>query len=427
VYRRFSLVGAGVVLALLAGLAGACGPRVPANATPIPAEMPTSAPRGSLLTPGDYAPLKPGEVQLVETFTGIRGAAFGDRPVFLTVVPGDADRLAVVNQGGTIVTFANDPAVDSFDVLLDISDRVSRDGNEEGLLGLAFAPDSSDKGEFYVYYSAADPRRSVLSRFKADGVGHADASTESVVLEIPQPFSNHNGGMIAFGSDGMLYVGVGDGGSAGDPNGNGQNPNTLPGSILRINPRTARQGDGYSIPPTNPFVQVSGGRPEVWAYGLRNPWRFSFDPQTGDLWVGDVGQGGREEINLVERGGNYGWNRLEGSLCFAPKRGCDTEGVISPLAEYDHTFGCSITGGHEYGGKSIEWLRGIYVYGDFCSGRIWALKYFDGRGVAEPVVVSNLQLVDTEVQITSFGEDADGELYVTGFDGGVYKIVAGPE
>ncbi|MBT3943558.1 MAG: glucose dehydrogenase, partial [Chloroflexi bacterium] len=169
------------------------------------------------------------------------------------------------------------------------------------------------------------------------------------------------------------------------------------------------------------------GRPEVWAYGLRNPWRFSFDPQTGDLWVGDVGQGGREEINLVERGGNYGWNRLEGSLCFAPKRGCDTEGVISPLAEYDHTFGCSITGGHEYGGKSIEWLRGIYVYGDFCSGRIWALKYFDGRGVAEPVVVSNLQLVDTEVQITSFGEDADGELYVTGFDGGVYKIVAGPE
>ena len=409
-------------LALLFVVAVACGERVPADATRAPFLLPTPASvPGDPVAPGDLAPIVSGEIRLVETFSRIRDAAFADRVVFLTEIPGGGDRLAVVNQVGTIVTFRNDPDVEVFDLLLDIGDRVSRRGNEEGLLGLAFDPDFAGNGEFYVYYSAANPRRSVLSRFVIDDTGRADASTESVLLEIDQPFSNHNGGMIAFGPDGTLYVGVGDGGSGGDPRGNGQNPGTLLGTVLRILPRSAMRGDGYTVPDTNPFVGSPDGRPEVWAYGFRNPWRFSFDRATGELWLADVGQANREEIDLVVRGGNYGWNRLEGTLCFSPRRGCDTEGVIAPVAEYDQTFGCSVTGGYVYRGDSIEWLRGAYIYGDFCSGRIWALKYFDGR------VISSLQIADTKVQITSFGQDADGELYVTGFDGGVYRIVDAAE
>lgn len=167
-----------------------------------------------------------------------------------------------------------------------------------------------------------------------------------MILKIEEPFSNHNGGMIGFGPDGMLYIGVGDGGSGGDPDGNGQNPGTLLGSVLRINPQLARQGDSYTVPETNPFVGSAEGLPEIWAYGLRNPWRFSFDSATGDLWLADVGQQLREEVYLVVRGGNYGWNRLEGSRCFSPRRDCDDSGTIAPLAEYDHTFGCSISGGY---------------------------------------------------------------------------------
>ena len=416
------LARAALGLMLIAAIG--CGDRLPADvARPVeyePIEIPGPG-MGILPAPSQYAPLPPGQVRLVEMFTRIREAAFDDRVVFITEVPGEGERLAVVNQAGTIVTFQNDPDVETFDLLLDITGRVSRDGNEEGLLGLAFDRNYPENGEFYVYYSAANPRRSVLSRFVTDESGRADVSTESVVLEIDQPFSNHNGGMIEFGPDGTLYVGVGDGGSGGDPRGNGQNPGTLLGTVLRILPRSARQGDGYTIPATNPFIRSPDGRPEVWAYGFRNPWRFSLDPRTGSLWVGDVGQGDREEIDLVERGGNYGWNRLEGSLCFAPRQGCDREGVIGPVVEYDQAVGCSVTGGYVYRGESIEWLRGVYIYGDFCSGRIWALKYVDHQ------VISNIQIADTDVQITSFGEDADGELYVVGFKGGVYRVVDAPE
>ncbi|MFP6595495.1 MAG: PQQ-dependent sugar dehydrogenase [Dehalococcoidia bacterium] len=257
----------------------------------------------------------------------------------------------------------------------------------------------------------------MLSRFLRGDSGLADPSSEVVILEIEEPFSNHNGGMIEFGPDGMLYIGVGDGGSDGDPNGNGQNPGTLLGSVLRIHPQSARQGDSYTVPETNPFVGSSEGLREIWAYGFRNPWRFSFDKVTGDLWLADVGQQLREEVDLVIRGGDYGWNRLEGSRYFSPRRDCDDTGTIAPLAEYDHTFGCSISGGYVHRGESIDWLKGVYLYGDLRSGRIWALKYFDGE------VISDVLLTDTKVEITSFGQDADGELYVTGFDGGVYRIV----
>lgn len=407
-------------LGLILVAAVGCGDRLPADVTRSveyePAEIP--GPGGIPQAPAPTTtPLR--QVRLSETFTGIQGRAFNDRTVYLTEVPGPGERLAVVNQAGTIVTFRNNPAVEEFDVLLDISDSVSRDGNEEGLLGLAFDPDFAVNGRFYVYYSAADPRRSVLSRFVVGDAGRADMSSELVLLEIEEPFSNHNGGMITFGPDRMLYVGVGDGGSRGDPHGNGQNPQTLLGTVLRIIP--PGRGESYTSPAINPFNRSEEGRPEVWAYGLRNPWRFSFDRETGDLWLGDVGQGDREEINLIVRGGNYGWNRLEGSLCFSPRRGCDTEGVIGPVVEYDHTLGCSVTGGYVYRGESIEWLQGAYVYGDFCSGRIWAVR------VREGVVLERAQIAHVDVQIASFGEDAEGELYITGFKGGVYRVVDAAE
>jgi glucose/arabinose dehydrogenase len=414
----FALVGLGMLLALTV----ACGERTPADVTSTPfTPPPATAVPGDPVSPAQLAPIGSESIRLVETFSLIRDEAFDDRVVYLTEVPGGEGLLAVVTQTGTVVTFQNDPDVKSFDVLLDISDRVSRDGNEEGLLGLAFDPDYAENGEFFVYYSAADPRRSVLSRFLRGDSGSADPSSEVVILEIEEPFANHNGGMIEFGPDRMLYIGVGDGGSGGDPNGNGQNPGTLLGSVLRIHPQSARQGDSYTVPETNPFVGSNDARAEIWAYGFRNPWRFSFDSATGDLWLADVGQQLREEVDLVVRGGNYGWNRLEGSRCFSPRRDCDDSGTIAPLAEYDHTFGCSISGGYVYRGESIDWLKGVYLYGDFCSGRIWALKYFDGE------VISDVLLTDTKVQITSFGQDADGELYVTGFNGGVYRIVDASE
>ena len=313
--RLFVLVGLGLLLALAVG----CGERVPADVTSTPfIPPPATAPPGDPVTPGQLAPIESESIRLVETFLQIRDQAFDDRVVYLTEVPGGEGLLAVVTQTGTVVTFQNDPDVNSFDLLLDISDRVSRDGNEEGLLGLAFDRDYAENGEFFVYYSAADPRRSVPSRFLRGDSGLADMSSEAVILEIEEPFGNHNGGMIEFGPDGMLYIGVGDGGSGGDPNGNGQNTGTLLGSVLRINPQLARQGDSYLVPETNPFVGSSDARPEIWAYGFRNPWRFSFDRATGDLWLADVGQQLREEVDLVVRGGNYGWNRLEGSRCFAP-------------------------------------------------------------------------------------------------------------
>ncbi len=328
---------------------------------------------------------------------------------------GDGSGLVyVVEQAGVI--YRLDPAEpERSEVFLDIRARVSRDRNEEGLLGLAFDPAFGESGRFYVYYSAAAPRRSVLSRFEVGG-GLGDAGSEAMILEVDQPFSNHNGGMIAFGPDGMLYVALGDGGSSGDPLGNGQNLGTLLGSILRID---VGQGAPYVTPTDNPFLGRPGARGEIWAYGLRNPWRFSFDKETGELWTGDVGQDAVEEVNIVRRGANYGWNVMEGSRCFRAAS-CEAGGMEAPVAEYGHRLGCSVTGGYVYRGERLPELQGVYLYADFCTGLIWGLRH-DGERVTEQG-----QIADAPFQIASFGEDEAGEVYILGFDGGVYTFAPPP-
>ena len=301
---------------------------------------------------------------------------------------------------------------------VDLRDRVSRRGSEEGLLGLALDP--NDERRLYVYYSAANPRRSVVSRLDYHPVnGDIDPESELIILEVGQPYANHNGGQIAFGPDGYLYIGLGDGGSAGDPLDSGQDTSTLLGSILRIDVSNATPTQPYAIPPDNPFAD-GGGRPEIWAYGLRNPWRFSFDRESGDLWAGDVGQNEWEEIDIIKRGGNYGWNILEGNHCFRPREDCDREGAISPVWEYslDGTP-CSVIGGYVYRGEAIPWLRGAYVYGDFCSGKVYGLRYQEGQ------VTEHKELADTGLRIMSFAQDIAGELYLLSQSEGVYRLAAG--
>lgn len=335
------------------------------------------------------------------------------------VQPDDtSDLMFVTEQGGVIYSFSSSNPQQA-NVFLDITDRVNRGGNEEGLLGLVFDPDYQGNSYFYVYYSAADPTRSVLSRFSLDqeNTDVADPESEVIIMEVEQPYSNHNGGQLAFGPDGYLYLGLGDGGSAGDPLGNGQNPGTLLGSILRIDVSGLSGPGDYEIPVDNPFVGVGGTREEIWAFGLRNPWRFSFDSNTGLLWAGDVGQSSWEEIDIIVKGANYGWNTMEGSHCYSPATGCNQSGLTLPVVEYDHSQGCSVTGGYVYRGNLIASLQGYYVYGDYCSGNIWALKY-DGS-----VVTENILLVDSGLSITSFGEDLAGNLYILDRQGGIYTLV----
>ena len=331
--------------------------------------------------------------------------------------------IFATDQAGRVLWFEK-TALDGSDAVaivefLDLRDRVSSRGSEEGLLGLVLDP--NDDRYIYLYYSAANPRRSVISRFDYydyyAGNDAYDPESELVILEVQQPYPNHNGGQIAFSPDGYLYIGLGDGGAAGDPQGNGQNTSTLLGSILRIDVSESTADQPYSIPPDNPFAD-GGGRPEIWAYGLRNPWRFSFDRETGDLWTGDVGQNRWEEIDLIERGGNYGWNTLEGSHCYAPRENCDSEGTILPVWEYSlDGQPCSVIGGYVYRSNAIPWLQGAYIYGDFCTGKIHALRHHNGQNT------EHKQLADTNLRITSFAEDTTGELYLLSQDEGVYRLV----
>ena len=332
-----------------------------------------------------------------------------------------SERLFVTEQDGRILVFPNEQQTGKASLFLDIQGRVNTSHNEEGLLGLAFDPDYKDNGRFYVYYSASNPRRSVISRFKAHSQDPdiAEEGIELIILEIPQPHGNHNGGDLQFGPDGHLYISLGDGGAGGDPHGNGQNRRTLLGSILRIDVSESSQQDPYAVPPDNPFVGIPDFRPEIWAYGLRNPWRISIDAATGLLWAGDVGQSGWEEIDLIEKGRNYGWNIMEGGYCFAPRANCDTTGLHLPLVEYSSGQGCSVIGGYVYRGPRLPTLRGAYVYGDFCSGLIWALRY-DGQRVTE-----HLMIVATGLQITSFGRDRNGELYVLSRNDGIFRLTEG--
>ncbi|MGK7369187.1 MAG: PQQ-dependent sugar dehydrogenase, partial [Candidatus Halalkalibacterium sp. M3_1C_030] len=245
----------------------------------------------------------------------------------------------------------------------------------------------------------------------------ADPNSETPILQYNQPESNHNGGHLSFGPDGYLYIASGDGGGGGDPYDNGQDPSTLLGNILRIDVDASSNGNKYAIPPNNPFVgNDQGYREEVYAYGLRNPWRFSFDSENGRLFAADVGQNQYEEIDIIESGGNYGWNIMEGAHCYNSDS-CDQSGLILPIWEYDHSEGQSITGGYVYRGPSLNGLTGQYIYGDFSSGRIWALDVSD---TDDP---SNSELIDTDLNISSFGTDANNELYICSFDGNIYRLI----
>ncbi len=342
------------------------------------------------------------------------------RPLDLQCAGDGSGRLFVVEQQGRIYVFQNDQETTDKMLFLDIRDRVNDDGNEQGLLGLAFHPDYESNGYFFVDYTASDPNRTVIARYEVS-VANADSalkSSETVILEVAQPYSNHNAGQILFGADGYLYITLGDGGSGGDPQGNGQDLSTLLGSILRIDVNQTQGDKNYAIPPDNPFVANQREfRQEIWAYGLRNPWRMSFDHETGWLWAADVGQNEYEEIDIIEKGKNYGWNIMEGFHCYNADN-CDTTDLTMPVWEYDHSLGSSVTGGFVYRGPGVPEFTGKYIYADYISGRIWMLAY-DGEG--EPV---NQLFEDTGLLIASFGTDAENELYICAFDGRIYKFVS---
>ncbi len=332
--------------------------------------------------------------------------------------PGDgSNRLFVVEQRGMIYSFENDLSTTIKHLFLDIRDQISA-GGERGLLGLAFHPNYENNGYFYVNYTAPNPLRTVISRFQvsSNNLNRANPGSETIILTFEQPYSNHNGGQIRFGPDGNLYIATGDGGSGGDPMGNAQNRKVLLGKILRIDVDGSQNGKNYAIPPGNPYTgNTQGFQEEIYAYGFRNPWRFSFDAKTGQLWVGDVGQGQWEEIDVVEKGGNYGWNIMEGAHCYSADT-CDRPVLILPIREYSHEKGQSVTGGFVYRGSQMEQLKGLYIYADFISGRIWALNFSDSENM------KNTLLVDTDLRISSFGVDANNELYISSFDGSIYRL-----
>ena len=349
----------------------------------------TSSATAAATAPATVAPVSaPGPLRTV----AFPGSPTFDRPV-------DAFRyesgIAVADQGGVVRLVREGGAPVT---LLDIGDRVSRDGNEEGLLSIALDPAFEVNGWLWAYYSAASPRRTVLSRFEVLGNGPTfDPNSEVTVLEQAQPYPNHNGGAIRFGPDDMLYLGLGDGGSGGDPQGNGQNLTTILGKIIRLDVRTSTANTPYAIPSDNPYARSGGGlRSEIFALGLRNPWRMSFDPATGDLWVADVGQGEVEEVGIAAAGANLGWAVMEGDRCYDATT-CQTAGLVLPLAVYDHSGGrCSVSGGVVARGVSATNVEGAYLYADFCSGELWALPT---EGGDPETVATGLGSVSSIVQV----------------------------
>ncbi|HEY0019240.1 MAG TPA: PQQ-dependent sugar dehydrogenase [Longimicrobium sp.] len=338
-------------------------------------------------------------------------------PVFLTA-PANDPRLFVVEQPGRIRIVQNGSLLPT--PFLDLTSRVSA-GGERGLLSVAFHPNYAANGTFFVNFTdtRGDTR---IERFRVStDRNRADAASAELVLTVAQPFSNHNGGLVAFGPDGKLYIGMGDGGGGGDPEETGQDPMRLLGKMLRIDVDGARP---YTIPAGNPYAGRTDGQREIWATGLRNPWRFSWDRTANLLFVADVGQNRLEEINAVPAGQgglNYGWDTMEGSDCFEPATGCDRTGKVLPVSEYTHSDGCSVTGGYVYRGQDIAALRGHYFYADFCEG--WIRSFRMANGAATEPRSWDLENVGN---ITSFGEDARGELYVISQSGAVHKIVAAP-
>jgi quinoprotein glucose dehydrogenase len=347
------------------------------------------------------------------------------RPVVITNAGDGSNRLFVVTQQGVVHAFENRPEVEETMTYLDIESKVvySDNQNEEGLLGLAFHPQYKQNGYFFVYYTTKDaPRTSVISRFQVskDDPNRADPDSELELMRIAQPFWNHNGGTLVFGPDGYLYVGLGDGGAADDPLMNGQNLKTLLGSILRIDVDNRDEGLNYAIPRDNPFAgQPRYARGEIYAYGFRNVWRMSFDRETGLLWAADVGQDLWEEINLVQAGGNYGWNLREGKHPFGAAGSPARPGLIEPVWEYHHDIGKSITGGNVYRGQRVPELVGHYVYGDYVSGRLWGLHY----DPAKDHVHANRPIAGDNIPVITFGEDESGELYFSDSFGRLFHFV----
>ncbi len=353
---------------------------------------------------------------------GLQTVATGLRfPLYLTAPPGDTHRLFVVEKGGAIRIIKNGALLPA--PFLDLSGQVST-GGEQGLLGMAFDPQYAANGRFYVNYTdtAGD---TVVARYRVSSdPDRAEPNVDRVLLAVDQPYANHNGGHLVFGPDGMLYIGLGDGGSGGDPHGNGQSRAELLGSLLRIDVRPA---GAYAVPPDNPFVGQPGARPELWDYGLRNPWRFSFDRTSGDLYIADVGQNRREEINVATaasgggKGLNYGWNVMEGTLCFNPASACNAAGLTLPVLDYGRSGGaCSVTGGYVYRGAAVPALQGVYFYADYCAGWVKSFRYADGRATEG----SDRPQLAPGGNITSFGEDAAGEMYILTQQGGVYRLAA---
>ncbi len=340
--------------------------------------------------------------------------------LYLTTPPGDLSRLFIVEQTGTIRIVKDGALLPT--PFLDITAQVLA-GGEQGLLGLAFYPDYATTGRFVVHYSdlAGDTRLSVFQVSADPDV--ADPASEQIILTADQPYPNHNGGQVLFGPDGFLYLGLGDGGAAHDPEGRAQNLSELLGSILRLDVRAAAP---YAIPADNPFIGQAGALPEIWSYGLRNPWRFSFDRATSDLYIADVGQDQVEEVDVAPasggngRGANYGWDILEGSRCLGGDQ-CNQPGLTPPAFEYDHDQGCSISGGYVYRGTAIPDLQGLYFFGDFCEGWVRSFRYAAGAAIE----LTDWPTLRPGGAIHSFGEDAEGELYVIG-PGGVFKVVPDP-
>lgn len=363
----------------------------------------------------------PPSLQLTEIATGF------ERPILVKAAPGDDERLFVAEQTGRIWIVQDGQK--SAEPFLDIQELVANPDaangyhQEQGLLGLAFHPEYKDNGRFFVHYSEGpfsdpDPKGDtrIVEYRRSDDPNKADPAPVATILAQSQPYSNHNGGSIEFSpADGFLYIGLGDGGGSGDPLGSGQDVNSLLGKILRID---VDSGDPYAAPPGN----MAGGLPEIWSMGFRNPWRFSFDPCTGDMYVGDVGQDDWEEVSVEkagEGGKNYGWSTMEGAHCYEPANGCETGGLVMPVTEYDHVTGKSITGGHVYRGEKMPGLRGMYFYADHLTPRVWMFRW-DGGAAVTPADVSS-DVAPPEL-VSSFGQDNHGELYMVSLYGSIYRI-----
>ena len=413
-------------LILGVGLLAACGgddDAIDSNdtgATPVETVEPT--PEGADPEPDPTATAEPeserdhGRLQQIDLDLELFADGFV-QPTDLVAATDGSDRLFVVSRIGLILVVED--GVVREEPLLDIHEQIEHAMVEQGLLSMALHPDFAENGYFYVYYITHGDEDTMVSRFQlSEDRRIAVRESETPILEVEQPHYSHNGGNLKFGPDGYLYIGLGDGEDPGDPHGNSQNPGTLLGSILRID---VDGGDPYAIPPDNPFVDDADARDEIWAYGLRNPWRFSFDPETGDMYMVDVGQWAVEEVNVQPAdstgGENYGWPIMEGDQCWEADE-CDKEGLTMPVATYENpSQGCAIIGGYPYHGQAYPELEGIYFFGDWCSGRIWGLENVGGEWVKE-------ELIHSDLMINAFGLDHNGEIYALNFEegGGVFRI-----